>query len=257
MIDRRQQSGFTLMEVVVAASIFSLVMLLSVSLYANVTRNQRRVQSLTKVQDDARFVLETLAQSVRLDAVDYRAYLDPNGDGVYADYRNLGLAEEYLVTTSGAERRYFRRLTAGSRGYLAVCLATTNPNFCNTPGSPAGNFRDITPANINITAFRVFIAPSSDPYAPSPQAVTDCYSQSAPNTYDPVRGVCACDSAGTGPPRCFPGQTCDATNRLCVRANAQPRVTIAITSSGGSARLQESVEPRTYQTTVSSRIFRR
>lgn len=267
------QRGFTLLELIVAAAIFSIALLVATGLFVSVTRGQKRVQSLSKVQDDARFVLEQMAQAVRIDGIDYNYYLDRNGDGqVYPadltednDISDAALSE--LVTNDASSvRRVFRQYTVAATGQnvIGVCsqntLVSAENGRCKPGQEATAAFSIVTPTSINITDFKVWIDPGSDPFAPPPTSPSDCKSVN----FDKPRGVCTCNDTADGSDddtdatNCFPDQKCvtRVSSDICVNPNIQPRATLVISSTGGSARAEEQVT-LTFQTTVSSRIYKR
>lgn len=256
------QQGFTLLEMVVSAAIFSVVILVATSLFVTTTKSQKRVQSLTKVQGDARFILESMAQRVRLDGIDYSYYLDPDGDGNHTDVVDLsGQTDTLVVKDASGVRRFFSRyLNATSsrtaRNALGVCEQTTADAATKCANPSSSNYTDITPSSISIEQFGVWIRPASDPFAASPTSVADCFTgvaaQPGQDGYDATNGICTCSVSGSS--SCFPGQSCTAG--ICLPANEQPGATMVIASRGGGVQTSDDVS-LTLQTTVSSRTYRR
>ena len=71
--DRRVR-GFTLIEVLIAASIFTTVSLISLNIFVNVIRTQRRVSLDNAMYEDARVMMERNAREVRSNTIDYEEY---------------------------------------------------------------------------------------------------------------------------------------------------------------------------------------
>ena len=71
--DRRAR-GFTLIEVLIAASIFTTVSLISLNIFVNVIRTQRRVSLDNAMYEDARVMMERIAREVRSNTIDYEEY---------------------------------------------------------------------------------------------------------------------------------------------------------------------------------------
>lgn len=252
--------GFTLLEIVMAAAIFSITLLTAVALFTTTTRAQKKVQSLARVQDDARFMVESMAQAVRLNGIDYSYYLnadaDPATPPVPADLSAQAVDE--LVTMSAKDgRKFFRWFPATSK--IGACSQSpaeliSNPTKCLLTGSP---YEDITPSNVTIEKFKVFISPGSDPYVPPPTEAADCRTNQTAGAgvygYSADIGVCTCDTVVD---HCFTDQTCvlTSTAKVCKPTNEQPRATIVITSVTGSGGEQFR---STFQTTVSARTYRR
>lgn len=261
------QRGFTLLEMVVSAAIFSVVILVATSLFVTTTKSQKRVQSLTKVQGDARFILESMAQRVRLDGIDYSYYLDPDGNGNHNDVVVLSAPTDTLVIRDAdGLRSFFRRYpkptsSRPTRYALGVCEQTTvgaTPDpMTKCTDAAHTNYEDITPSAISIEQFSVWIRPASDPFTAPPTSASDCFTglpvqPGVQDGYDEAKGICTCSISGLA--SCFPGQSC--TTGICLPANKQPGVTMIVTSRGGGVQTSDDVT-LTFQTTVSSRTYKR
>lgn len=262
--DRR---GFTLIELLAAAAIFSIAILVSTSVFVSTSQTQRRSQSFAKVQGDARFVLESMSQAVRVDGIDYSYYQNPAGDRSLPPIDLRPAVDELVTKDANGQRTFFRWV--GSSLSLGTCVqtaaeATSDPTKC----SPDAVYSDITPTGIDITNFKVWIDPPSDPYQPVPASAVDCRTGLDDNGstqfgFDLSRDVCTCNSTlnladGTND-QCWPGQACGSSGpaqNVCAPVNRQPRATIAIASSGGSSKIFERVSV-SLQTTVSSRTYKR
>lgn len=61
----KKESGFTIIELVVATGIFSLVISMIFSIYILAAGGQRRVIAVKNTQDNARFALEAMAREIR------------------------------------------------------------------------------------------------------------------------------------------------------------------------------------------------
>ena len=66
--------AFTLVEVILASSIFAVVGLIAVTVFVNVIRIQQRVNLENAIYEDARFMMERIAREIRRDTVDYEEY---------------------------------------------------------------------------------------------------------------------------------------------------------------------------------------
>ena len=61
--------GFTLVEMLVAATIFTFMIIIITGIYTQVLDLQRRAQGAARVQENALFVVETVAREVRVSAI--------------------------------------------------------------------------------------------------------------------------------------------------------------------------------------------
>src|SRR3989344_9193253 len=69
-----RQSGFSLIEALVAATIFAIAATSMTGVYLAVQRLNQAARSLTAVQQNARFVMEDISKIVRNGQVNYAAY---------------------------------------------------------------------------------------------------------------------------------------------------------------------------------------
>lgn len=70
MIRNHGQKGFSLVEALVAASLFMVIIVIVSGLYIRVLGLQRRANGAARVQENALFVVETVAREVRVSTVD-------------------------------------------------------------------------------------------------------------------------------------------------------------------------------------------
>lgn len=66
--------GFTLLEVLVATSLFASVGLMGTGVYLNLTRGQQQVMSRNLLYDDAQFILDKLSRDIATNGLDYEEY---------------------------------------------------------------------------------------------------------------------------------------------------------------------------------------
>lgn len=93
---QKKNTGFTLIEILVAMSIFVIVMLTIGGIFVSITKTQRKSSIEQRVQAEARYALELLTQEIKGGEIDYNAYggalgsnlqtilnlIRPNGDNV-------------------------------------------------------------------------------------------------------------------------------------------------------------------------------
>lgn len=59
-------TGFTLMELVVALAVFSVVIAITMTIFSWVTQGQRKIIALQNVQENTRYVTEAMAKEIRM-----------------------------------------------------------------------------------------------------------------------------------------------------------------------------------------------
>lgn len=232
----RSRPGFTLIELLVVAAVFSLTFLIGTTVFTTTQRIQRQTLARQRVVADGRYVLEAIARTVRQTSIDYAYYQSRS--------LNLSNPQSILATkdASGASNCY--RL----QGDL-VEQATDCANWSDAVA--------ITPDDLTIRNFFVYIRPRSNPYALPPVQSSDC--RVAPPVagvegYDQAIGACLCvDSTD-----CYDDQRCVTTagTKTCQNATTQPHITLFIRSASLDAESEQPVELR-FQTTVVSRVYGR
>lgn len=149
-----QRPGFTLLEIVVVASAFSIIFLISTTVYSNAIRNQRIVQTTQRVGSDGRYLIETLARAVRTKFLNYDFY-DANGSSTGIDSGDQNVLA--VIDRDGSSTCFV--LYAGK-------IQSTKAATCTGPSSiddPA-DFDDITPTDLTIVDFKVYAFPATNPY---------------------------------------------------------------------------------------------
>ncbi len=144
--------GFTLMELLVVLTIFSMVVTTATDIFLLTNRSQRKIFGLERTQADARYTLEAIAREVRTGTIDYAYYAGraaqlatPDAELALLDAANSPL--KFKVSDSGTEALC---ADANSRPCLLVTVGA-NP--------PAA----ITPKNVAVRTAKFYVAPTSDP----------------------------------------------------------------------------------------------
>ncbi|MGL5830762.1 MAG: PilW family protein [Candidatus Altimarinota bacterium] len=73
---KNQQNGLTIVELLVAIGIFTIVGLMAVNIFVNITRIQGRLSLENAIYEDARFMMERISRSIRSNAIDYEEYFN-------------------------------------------------------------------------------------------------------------------------------------------------------------------------------------
>jgi hypothetical protein len=110
-------------EVIIASSIFTIVSLIGVTVFINVTRIQRKIALENAIYEDGRFMMERISREIRANTVDYEEYYNKLVEGKH-------YGEEY---TCYASRFY----NPGTDGTGAAHLGA----LCSDPplGDPLAN----------------------------------------------------------------------------------------------------------------------
>ncbi len=69
MKDFYKQKGFTLIEVLVTAFVFSIIVVIVMGIFTNLLGNQRRAMASQKIQEDGLFIMELMSREIRVSQI--------------------------------------------------------------------------------------------------------------------------------------------------------------------------------------------
>lgn len=142
--------GFTLMEMLVALGIFSMIMSMGMDIYMLTGRTQRKVFNMERLQSDARYAMEAMTREVRTGAVDYSYY------GTTMARPETTLA---LVSSDNSRLRFHK---SDATNEAACADALSRPCLLVTVGN--GTPASITPKGSKLTSLGFYVAPDLDPF---------------------------------------------------------------------------------------------
>lgn len=150
--------GFTLIEVIVTMALFSMTVLMAVTLLVVFIQQQRRAVSQEQLQNDIRAVMERMTTELREGRVDFNYYKtnypsDTLFNGING--QNIPLV---LVDVLNNQIWYKKIATPPS---LQRCVMTVTDD-CSLAGDW---WEDISPTTLQIQALQFAISPSEDPFA--------------------------------------------------------------------------------------------
>lgn len=244
---QNNQKGFTIIEMLIAMSIFVLIVIIVVNVYVVITNSQRKTIATQRVLDDTRFLLEAIAQEVRLGTIDYSFY---ESKGI--DLHPLITDDNYvLAIVDQAQRLVLFRRSSDSPGAnngqgdkVQYCMEET-PSDCDLADESV--WTNITPASVQITDLRFIITPSANPFETA-TAVTCTVDSAKSLECATVYGYSCPDSTKCIVPTCYCEYFTDGNN-------FQPRVRIVIEARSDDTRLSEASRTISLQTSVTSRIL--
>ncbi len=152
MTGAKLKKGFTVLEMVVVMSIFSVASVYSMSAYVKSNRGQKKIVAISKSTTDARYALETMVKEIRSGKIDYQMY----------DAKEINLASnepvnDLFITDSNNNLIWFNLYQVDqTKSQIRVCYTI---EACEEE-----TWFDITPGNINISTFNVYIWPKADPF---------------------------------------------------------------------------------------------
>lgn len=101
-------AGFTLIEAVVAVSVFAMAMTSIVGVYVSVQRLNQSSAALSGLQQNGRFIVEDITKLIRNGQIDYARYVSRYGP---SGAPQPSVAELFLLDQDGVPVRIFRQGT--------------------------------------------------------------------------------------------------------------------------------------------------
>ncbi|XOU94481.1 MAG: PilW family protein [Candidatus Kerfeldbacteria bacterium] len=229
-------SGFTLIEMLIAISIFSLVLIVATNIYITINNSQRKVVTQQKIQDDIRFLFEAIAQEIRLGSINYDFYENNNINL----HTGLGGSDNSIlaINSQSGDEIFFRRSsdpfnTNNGQGNKVEYCTVNDFNDCALDDDTL--WQSVTPAGVETLDLRFAITPSANPFVET--STVSCTSNA----------------------ECDLGYVCDTIDDYICEydsdgQNFQPKVRFVLNSRGIGRNKGEESEIL-MQTIISTRIF--
>jgi len=141
-------SGFTLVEILVAMSIFVTAMIAVTAIFSFSNQTQRTTQAVQELQSDARFAMEIMAQQIRRSSIYYAS--TQYGGSISSNPQDV-----LVLLNNNNEQAWFRRGVSGSQGILEI-------------SSDGSAWEQVSPPEINVDLLKFYISPSSNPFISNP-----------------------------------------------------------------------------------------
>lgn len=165
----RNQRGYTIVELVVAMTIFSVVVIVAVGGFVAVQRTSQKTAAQRKVQQDSRTNLEQLARQVRAGQINYGFYAKSvNTNDIRCNLAGRRMLAMYVAdATSSAPKQVFYFYDAGTKRLYSLTSAdlTTNPDCANVVGS--ADKVDQLAEDVSLSDLQFFVLPTRNPLDPA------------------------------------------------------------------------------------------
>ncbi|MFA5052306.1 MAG: prepilin-type N-terminal cleavage/methylation domain-containing protein, partial [Patescibacteria group bacterium] len=158
MIRTPNNKGFTLIEMIVTLSIFVLVLLIATNAYVIFNQTQRKVADAQKIQDDVRYLMEVVAQDIRLGRINYSYYATEHIDLHPLVTQTTPVSILALISQSG-DMIFYRWVSASQS--VQYCKELT-PGECDLTAGLGWN--DLTPYGVSVADLHFIITPTADPF---------------------------------------------------------------------------------------------
>lgn len=165
------QSGATLMEVIIAMTISLVVTAAMIAMMANSLGTTARIIKMTKLTDDLRVVMQVMSRDVRRTSYNANSMLCYANEDCATDASGLTIAGDVIISDSNdcftflTDRDHdgdstenaaggFRRVTSGDIGLIEMWTGDNTP-VCDSAAGTAGWVEITNPENMDIFAFTV------------------------------------------------------------------------------------------------------
>jgi len=151
-----EKKGFTLVEVLIATTIFTMVGIMGVTIFVDVMRVQRRITLENAVYEDGRFMMERIAREIRQNTIDYEEYYREANKATKRHGQEFGCYAQQFMELNGQ----FGTLCNGGLPAKTNpgCIIDKNTQDINTGQNPATSQanNDPTKGNARCSAERTW-----------------------------------------------------------------------------------------------------
>lgn len=121
IIKNNNNQGFTLMEMIIATALFLIVITVSIGIFLSVTKANNRISSMQKVENEIRYILESISKKIRLGMIYYDYYEEVYGE-------NLENPVSILALLDNADNRSYFTINGDglSEGIIQLSLDDGN-----------------------------------------------------------------------------------------------------------------------------------
>lgn len=151
---KNENKGFTIIEAVVATSVFAMAITAIAGSFLAVVRADQKSRAVRLVTENGRFITEFLTREVRNGSIDYPAY-----GGIAGSDNPVGQTSELNLINSQGE---FERIFASNSSCTAGAVAETAGVLCLTKIGVATT--DLTSAGLTISNLHFYVYPRTDPF---------------------------------------------------------------------------------------------
>ncbi len=104
---QKKRAGFTITEVLLATSIFTIVGIIGITVFVNVIRTQRRVALENAIYEDTRFMMQRISREIRQNTVDYEEYYNKalKNNNLYGNRYGCYASRFYNPGSEGGPKR--------------------------------------------------------------------------------------------------------------------------------------------------------
>ncbi|MBP8016922.1 prepilin-type N-terminal cleavage/methylation domain-containing protein [Candidatus Gracilibacteria bacterium] len=149
----KTNSGFTLIEMIVAITILAIIMLSIFGVYSNIINVNKRLELARALQENSRNITETVARDIRENGIDF-GYYDGLTEDKKLDY--IGSGNSVLAIKGGI--KYY--LMKDILGTITICDIGVFDKDCFFGSMSGSSFKKISDDRVEIRNVKFFISGS-------------------------------------------------------------------------------------------------
>lgn len=243
----QDQRGYTLVELVVAMTIFVLISVVVLGALVTVIRSSTKTSAQRQVQQDARYSIEEIARQARSASIDYQFYTqnaaDPRCGFSSASSNATGalalVSSEANESGAPVSKRlvyFYDADSSHTPSHPAIyryqnSVATLTPSCASIFGAPldaaSGPSKSkITASNVDVSPLTFYISPNQDPSTKTLCAAGDTDCNVARNTHPRVTILMTVQTIGSGVGAVKQSKTGLTTLQTTVGSRAYPVKTL-------------------------------
>jgi len=142
-IIKNKKQAFTLIEMIIATVLFLTAMIVSVSIFLSTLDANNKVNALQKVENEIRYIVETISKEIRLGTIYYGYYEDKYGDSFENPTSMLALQDN-----------------ANNLSYF-----TLNDGVVQMSLNDGVDWSDLSTDNILINSLDFYLMPETNPFS--------------------------------------------------------------------------------------------
>jgi len=157
----QRQKGFTLVEMMVAITVFATASVIISDLFLSFNRSQRRAQASQAVQSDARVLLANIVDKIRSGEIDYSVYT-PNVTNPETELHLLSAdGTEYVIRRSDSDF------------VNTVCPSAISTPCLEISADGGSTFSPMTSERLRVVGVQFYIQPIESPTTQTSPGVFD------------------------------------------------------------------------------------
>jgi prepilin-type N-terminal cleavage/methylation domain-containing protein len=154
----KHRRAFTLVELLVVMSIFSVVLVSTSDIYVQTMRYGKQIVSRAKLQADSRNALEAIARAVRVSNINYASLNYNGGSGTLPP---MPVGELDLINPRTGDKVNIRLDSTDTN-----CYSDGKSSPCINVSTDGGStWAPLSPKGVKIDSLKFYISPNKDPFS--------------------------------------------------------------------------------------------